>query len=396
MLRWTFVHSSRLLHVRPVCCPTHNPQDEDQVYIVQELCMGGSLQEYLAAKGPCREHEAAAIMQGVLDLLVECHRRHIYYGDLKPANIMLLSSDTQQPGGLLQVRAIDFGLSRSARGRALTGSSGGTPAYAAPEHAALRYGVGADVWSAGVVVSCSCCRACVHEAGMRPAPHSMQQCQKRYRCCSECSCRASAVCTRCSYCKQTAICENRCITSVCPACLPASLVVVLLQLYQMLTGRLPFWPRKTLEQVSRLPLYEIISGTRTHEVEFPRSLWAGISPAARELVSRMLDRNPATRITAKEALCHPWMCATLGFVPTPSSDTAAGAAEGLLQGGPSSVRPTLQQVSPGKGSNVSPGPLSPKRPSPSRSVLSGELPTSLLLAADMHKTSMPLLVPAAE
>jgi calcium-dependent protein kinase len=185
------------------------------------------------------------------------------------------------------------------------------------------------------------------------------------------------------------------VCSCLPACLPR-VVVSLLQLYQMLTGRLPFWPRKTLEQVSRLPLYEIIAGTRTHEVEFPRSLWAGISPAARELVSRMLDRNPATRISAEEALCHPWMCATLGFVPTPSSDTAAGAGEGLLQGGMSPVRPPLQPLSPGKGSNVSPGPLSPKRPSPLRSVLSGELPTSLLLAADMHKAPMPLLVPAAE
>jgi calcium-dependent protein kinase len=143
-----------------VCCPApaHHAQhaqsqDEEQVYIVQELCMGGSLQEYLAAKGTCSEYESAAIMQGVLDLLVECHRRHIYYGDLKPANIMLLSSDAQHAGGLLQVRAIDFGLSRSARGRALTGSSGGTPAYAAPEHASLRYGVGADIWSAGVMVS---------------------------------------------------------------------------------------------------------------------------------------------------------------------------------------------------------------------------------------------------
>jgi calcium-dependent protein kinase len=119
-------------------------QDEDHAYIVQELCTGGSLHEHLSTKGTCSEPEAATIMQGVLDLLVECHRRHICYGDLKPANIMFSDS--------LQVKAIDFGCSRSVRGRALTQTCG-SPVYAAPEIAQQRYGVNVDVWSAGVLVS---------------------------------------------------------------------------------------------------------------------------------------------------------------------------------------------------------------------------------------------------
>jgi serine/threonine protein kinase len=89
-------------------------------------------------------------MQGVLDLLVECHKRHICYGDLKPANIMFSGSAQHQH---MQVRAIDFGCSRSARGAALTQTCG-SPLYAAPEIALQRYGVGADMWSAGVLVSC--------------------------------------------------------------------------------------------------------------------------------------------------------------------------------------------------------------------------------------------------
>ena len=111
---------------------------------MQELCTGGSLHEHLSTKGTCSEPEAATIMQGVLDLLVECHRRHICYGDLKPANIMFSDS--------LQVKAIDFGCSRSVRGRALTQTCG-SPVYAAPEIAQQRYGVNVDVWSAGVLVS---------------------------------------------------------------------------------------------------------------------------------------------------------------------------------------------------------------------------------------------------
>lgn len=123
------------------CCAL---QDERNAYIVQELCTGGSLHEHLASKGTYSEPEAANIMRGVLDLLVILHRRHICYGDLKPANIMF--------SGSLQVRAIDFGCSRSARGRALTQACG-SPVYAAPEIAQQRFGVGVDVWSAGVLVS---------------------------------------------------------------------------------------------------------------------------------------------------------------------------------------------------------------------------------------------------
>lgn len=124
-------------------------QDEDKAYIVQELCTGGTLHERLDTQGTCSEHEAATIMQGVLDFLVECHRRHICYGDLKPANIMFSGSAQHQQ---LQVRAIDFGCSRSSGGRALTQACG-SPLYAAPEIATQRYGVGVDVWSAGVLVS---------------------------------------------------------------------------------------------------------------------------------------------------------------------------------------------------------------------------------------------------
>lgn len=128
-------------------------QDEHNAYIVQELCTGGSLHEQLSSKGRLSsELEAATIMQGVLDLLVECHRRHICYGDLKPANIMFSSSSS------LQVRAVDFGCSRSVRGSALTQTCG-SPVYAAPEIAHQRYGVGSDVWSAGVLVSADHCPA---------------------------------------------------------------------------------------------------------------------------------------------------------------------------------------------------------------------------------------------
>jgi hypothetical protein len=49
-------------------------QDEEHAYIVQELCAGGDLKSLLDANGCVSEVEAATIMRGVLDMLVELHR----------------------------------------------------------------------------------------------------------------------------------------------------------------------------------------------------------------------------------------------------------------------------------------------------------------------------------
>jgi serine/threonine protein kinase len=134
-------------------------QDDDHAYIVQELCAGGNLKGFLDANGSCTELESATIMRGVLDFLVECHRRNICYGDVKPANILFSQQQQQLPGSprtahtpWLHVRAVDFGCSRiSAKGRPLTQCCG-SPLYMAPEMALQRFGVGVDMWAAGVMV----------------------------------------------------------------------------------------------------------------------------------------------------------------------------------------------------------------------------------------------------
>lgn len=67
---------------RLLCC-VHFAQDEEHAYIVQELCDGGDLKSLLEEKGCISEVETAIIMRGVLDVLVECHKLHICYGDMK-------------------------------------------------------------------------------------------------------------------------------------------------------------------------------------------------------------------------------------------------------------------------------------------------------------------------
>eukprot|EP01129_Flabellula_baltica_P006713 TRINITY_DN2545_c1_g2_i1.p1 TRINITY_DN2545_c1_g2~~TRINITY_DN2545_c1_g2_i1.p1 ORF type:complete len:320 (+),score=77.62 TRINITY_DN2545_c1_g2_i1:140-1099(+) len=45
----------------------------------------------------------------------------------------------------------------------------------------------------------------------------------------------------------------------------------------------------------------------TGELEWIGDSWDDVSPSAKELIERMLDPNPDTRITAEEALAHPWI-----------------------------------------------------------------------------------------
>ena len=51
---------------------------------------------------------------------------------------------------------------------------------------------------------------------------------------------------------------------------------------------------------------EILSKNKECNIAFDSSLWTQISSEGLDLVKRMLDPNPATRITAKEALSHAW------------------------------------------------------------------------------------------
>lgn len=67
--------------------------------------------------------------------------------------------------------------------------------------------------------------------------------------------------------------------------------------YVMLTGRPLF---KGCNQNS------ILLQNKDCEYEFDERYWSHISPEAEDLVNQMLDINQDKRITAKQALAHPW------------------------------------------------------------------------------------------
>jgi serine/threonine protein kinase len=69
-------------------------------------------------------------------------------------------------------------------------------------------------------------------------------------------------------------------------------------LYHMLTGHLPF------TESERMALFAKIE---KGEYDFPQQLWGAISEDSRDLVKKLLDINPKTRLTAKQALRHSWI-----------------------------------------------------------------------------------------
>lgn len=99
-------------------------------------------------------------------------------------------------------------------------------------------------------------------------------------------------------------------------------------LHQLLTGKLPFWQNMSLKQVASLPPYAIVAAVRTHDVSYPRATWAAVSAEAQQLVAAMLQRDPAQRITAAEALAHPWFRRMLGHEPRPSGGERGRQQEG--------------------------------------------------------------------
>ncbi len=42
--------------------------------------------------------------------------------------------------------------------------------------------------------------------------------------------------------------------------------------------------------------------------QFPSPEWDTVTPEAKDLINKMLTINPSKRITAAEALKHPWIC----------------------------------------------------------------------------------------
>ncbi|XP_008464945.2 CDPK-related kinase 7-like isoform X1 [Cucumis melo] len=219
-------------------------EDEENVYVVMELCEGGELLDRILSRGgKYSEEDAKVIMVQILSVVAYCHLQGVVHRDLKPENFLFTSKDETST-----LKAIDFGLSdyvkpgldsellflsnhlfeirlqisdililyTDERLNDIVGSA----YYVAPEVLHRSYGTEADMWSIGVIA------------------------------------------------------------------------------YILLCGSRPFWAR-TESGIFRAVLKA--------DPNFEEAPWPSLSIDAIDFVKRLLNKDYRKRLTAAQALCHPWL-----------------------------------------------------------------------------------------
>jgi calcium-dependent protein kinase len=209
-------------------------EDDASVHIVMERCTGGTLwhsADLLGAPGGGHggfsEARCAEVMRAVLRTVAQCHARGVVFRDIKPENYLLASA---APGAPLKLS--DFGLAARCRpGQQLTERCG-TLSYMAPEVVSQRYGLEADLWSAGVLC------------------------------------------------------------------------------YQLLSGRLPFVDEEAEAEGRRggAPRpKEVFRAILFGRPDLEGPPWELVSPAAKDFVGRLLEKEPRKRLGCADALAHGWV-----------------------------------------------------------------------------------------
>ncbi|XP_051778613.1 calcium/calmodulin-dependent protein kinase type II subunit delta isoform X3 [Erpetoichthys calabaricus] len=223
-------------------------------YLVFDLVTGGELFEDIVAREYYSEADASHCIHQILESVNHIHQHDIVHRDLKPENLLLAS---KLKGAA--VKLADFGLAIEVQGeqQAWFGFAG-TPGYLSPE--VLRkdpYGKPVDIWACGTFVIFW-----------------------RY-----CNCTALRM-----------VKSNFLLPCVFHNFLFTCLGVIL---YILLVGYPPFWDE------DQHKLYQQI---KAGAYDFPSPEWDTVTPEAKNLINQMLTINPAKRITADQALKHPWVC----------------------------------------------------------------------------------------
>ncbi|KAK7355287.1 hypothetical protein VNO80_14540 [Phaseolus coccineus] len=191
-------------------------EDDDNVYIVMELCKGGELLDRILSRGgKYPENDARVVMIQILSVVAFCHLQGVVHRDLKPENFLFTSKDENST-----LKAIDFGLSDYVKPDERLNDIVGSAYYVAPEVLHRSYGTEADMWSIGVIA------------------------------------------------------------------------------YILLCGSRPFWAR-TESGIFRAVLKA--------DPSFDEAPWPSLSADAKDFVKRLLNKDYRKRLTAAQALSHPWL-----------------------------------------------------------------------------------------
>jgi serine/threonine protein kinase len=129
-------------------------EDETSIHIIMEYCSGGDILTKIkkAIKNGYRiqSEYIRSVLQQILRSLAFMNGQRVIHKDLKPENVMLMPSDSENTAPIVKV--IDFGLSEIfAKDQEVSNTVAGTAFYMAPEIFRPPFNHKCDVWSCGVI-----------------------------------------------------------------------------------------------------------------------------------------------------------------------------------------------------------------------------------------------------
>ena len=123
-------------------------ESHSEIYLVQELCLGGELFDRLDEQPDYHytEAECARLIKQMLCAVRYLHSKGIIHRDLKLENFLFSSTATDS-----ELKMIDFGLSKHFRYGEVQHEAVGTPYTVAPEVIRGSYDERCDIWAIGVI-----------------------------------------------------------------------------------------------------------------------------------------------------------------------------------------------------------------------------------------------------
>lgn len=123
-------------------------ESHSEIYLVQELCLGGELFDRLDEQPDYHytEAECARLVKQMLSAVRYLHSKGIIHRDLKLENFLFSSTAKDS-----ELKMIDFGLSKHFRYGEIQHEAVGTPYTVAPEVILGSYDERCDVWAIGVI-----------------------------------------------------------------------------------------------------------------------------------------------------------------------------------------------------------------------------------------------------
>ena len=127
---------------------------EDYLFIFTELCLGGSLKDYIISKYNSnnnyfmKDSECSTIIKNIMQGVEYLANNGIIHRDLKPENIMF-----RKENDINSLVLCDFGLAKENLGNSFLESKCGTLIFMAPEVIMTRpYDSLVDIWSIGIIM----------------------------------------------------------------------------------------------------------------------------------------------------------------------------------------------------------------------------------------------------